>query len=71
MGFPGGTSGKEPTFPGLGRSTGGRNSCREIPMDRGAWQATVHGVARQSDMPERLSTQHTETQKIGGGANFN
>ena len=35
---------------GLGRSPGGENgnplqySCLENPMDRGAWQATVHGV---------------------------
>ena len=27
-----------------------------IPMDRGAWGATVHGVAKKSDMIERLST---------------
>ena len=27
-----------------------------IPMDRGAWWATGHGV-RESDMTERLSTQ--------------
>jgi len=26
-----------------------------IPMDRGAWQATVHG-GKESDMTERLST---------------
>ena len=35
-----------------GRSPGGRHgnplqySCPENPMDRGAWQATVHGVAK-------------------------
>ena len=38
--------------PGLGRSSGGGNgkllqySCLENSMDRGAWQATVHGVAK-------------------------
>ena len=38
--------------PGLGRSLGGGNStplqysCLENPMDRGAWWATVHGVAK-------------------------
>ena len=25
-------------------------------MDRGAWQATVHGVTKESDMTERLTT---------------
>ena len=40
------------SFPGLGRSLGEGNgnplqySCLENPMDRGAWQATVHGTAR-------------------------
>ena len=52
-------SGKEPacsagdlgSIPGSGRSPGERNghplqsSCLEHPMDRGAWWATVHGVA--------------------------
>ena len=39
----------------LGRSTGGGNgtplqySCLENPMDRGAWWATVHGVAKESN----------------------
>ena len=38
--------------PGLGRSPGGgrgnplQYSCLENPMDRGAWQATVHGVTK-------------------------
>ena len=40
-----------------GRSSGGGNgiplqySCLENPMDRGAWQSIVHGVAK-SDMTE-------------------
>ena len=39
-------------IPGLGRSPGGGNgnllqySWLGNPMDRGAWQATVHGVAK-------------------------
>jgi len=39
-------------IPGLGRSPGEGNdnplqySCLENPMDRGAWQATVHGLTR-------------------------
>ena len=38
-------------IPGLGRSPGGGHgnllqySCLENPTDRGAWRATVHGVA--------------------------
>ena len=40
------------SIPGLGRSPGERNgnplqySCLENLMDRGTWQATIHGVAR-------------------------
>ena len=40
------------SIPGLGRSPGEGNgnplqySCLENPMDRGAWQAPVHGVAK-------------------------
>ena len=39
-------------IPGLGISPGGGHSnpllysCLENPMDRGAWQATIHGVAK-------------------------
>ena len=40
------------SFPGLGRPPGGGHgnpfqySCLENPVDREAWQATVHGVKR-------------------------
>ena len=29
-------------------------SCLENPMDRGAWQATVHRVAKESDRETKL-----------------
>ena len=59
-GVPGGSDGKESagnaedpdSIPGLGRSPAEGNgyplqySYLENPMDRGAWQATVHGVAK-------------------------
>ena len=43
-------------IPGSGRSPGKGNdnplqySCLGNPRDRGAWWATVHGVAKESDM---------------------
>ena len=45
-------------IPGSGRSPGGGNgnplqySCLENSMDRGAWWATVHGVAKELDTTE-------------------
>ena len=45
-------------IPGLERSPGGRNgkplqySCLEKPMDRGAWQARGHRVAKELDTTE-------------------
>ena len=56
-------------IPGLGRSTGVGNdypfqySCLENSMDRWAWWATVHGVAKELDMTEQLTLSliHTET----------
>ena len=53
-------------IPGLGRFPGGGNgyplqySYLENPMDRGAWLATVHGVAQSWT---RLST-HTHTHDL-------
>ena len=47
-----GDTGYMGSIPGLGRFPGGGNgnllqySCLENSMDRGAWQATVHGVAK-------------------------
>ena len=60
MDFPGSSDGKASacnagdlgSIPGSGRSPEERNgnplqySCLENPMDGGAWQATVHGVAK-------------------------
>ena len=58
--FPDGSDGKDSiwnardpdSIPGWGRSPGEGNgnphqySCLENPIDRGAWQATVHGVTK-------------------------
>ena len=50
------------SVPRLGRSPGVGNgnplqySCLENPTDRGAWRATVHGIA-ELDTAEPLSTQ--------------
>ena len=62
-GFPGGSDGKESvcnagdpgSIPGSRRSPGEEKGnplqhfCLENPMDRGAWQDTVHAVAKESD----------------------
>ena len=63
-GFPGGSVAKNlpanvgdtGSTPGSGRSLGEGNdnplwySCPGNPMNRGAWWATVHGVAKEPDM---------------------
>ena len=75
MGFPGGSDGQvsaynvgdQGSIPESGRSSGEGNgnplqySCLENPMDIGAWEATVYGVAksriRLSDFTHSLSLQ--------------
>ena len=66
--FPWWSDSKEPAcnvghpglIPGLGRPPGEGNgnplqySCLENATDRGAWWATVHGVANELDKTERL-----------------
>ena len=63
LGFPGSSVVKNPpassgdmrSIPGSGRSPGRGNdeplqcSCLGNPLDRGAWQATVYGVAKKLD----------------------
>ena len=55
-------------IPGLGCSPGEGNgnplqySCLENPMDRGAWQATVHRVTKSQT---RLSELNINTHKCG------
>ena len=69
LGFPGSSAGKESacdagdlsSIPGSGKTPGEGNgyplqySCLENFMDRGVWQATVHGVAKSRT---RLSDFH-------------
>ena len=50
------------SIPGSGRSPGGghgtplQSSCLENPMDRGAWWATVRGVAKSPTGLKRLDS---------------
>ena len=69
LGFTGGSVVKNPptssgdadSIPGSGRSPGEGNgnplqySHLKNPMDRGAWLATVHGVAKESNTTEWLN----------------
>ena len=60
-----GDTGDLDSIPGSGRSPGGGHgnplqcSCLENPMDRGAWQAAVHGVAKRWTQLRDLACTHT------------
>jgi len=70
MSFPRGSDGKASAcnagdlglIPGLGRSPGEGNgnplqySCLENSMDRGPWQAIVHGAAKSWTQLKQLSS---------------
>ena len=57
------------SIPGSGRSPGGGHghplqySCLENPMDRGAWRAIVHRIAKSRTRLKRLGT-HTHERHI-------
>jgi len=58
MGLPGGSvvenlptnAGHMGLIPGEGNSNPLQHAGLGKPMDRGAWQATVHGLVKESDM---------------------
>ena len=73
LSFPGGSEvkasacnvGDPGSIPGLERSPGEGNgnppqySCLENPMDRGAWQATVHRVAKSQTQLSNFTSLHS------------
>ena len=78
LGFPDGSTGKESPcnagdlglIPGLGRTSGEGNanplqySCLENSIDRGAWLATVHGVAKSRTQLSDFHLLHYILQKV-------
>ena len=75
-GLPGGSDSRESAYnaedlgsiPGLGRSPGEgtgsplQHSCLKNPMDRGAWWATVRGVANSLTRLSNLGIRQTQNQ---------
>ena len=84
MDFPGGSDGKASVYnegdpgsiPGLGRSSGKgngnplQNYCLENPMDRGAWQATVHGVTKSRTRLSDVTNTNTKSQILLSGSKY-
>ena len=82
--FPGGSYGKASAYnagdpgsiPESGRSPGERNgnplqySCLENPMDRGAWRATAHGVAKSRTRLSDFTSLHYINYTVSEMFNF-
>ena len=80
--FPGGSDSKASVYKAgdLGSILGSRRSpgegnanplqcyCLENPMDRGAWQATVHGVAKSGTLLSDFTITATEEVAFPGGS---
>ena len=64
-----GDTGDVGLIPRSGRRPGGGHgnplqySCLENPMDRGAWQATVHGIAKEYNGSDIAPMQHYHRKK--------
>ena len=79
LGFPSGSNGKEPScnvrdpcsIPGSGRSSGEGNgnplqySCLQNPMDRGAWWAIVHEMAKSQTRLSNTAASLVSTTYMG------
>ena len=65
-------SGDTGSIPGSGRSSGEGNgnplqySCLGNPMDRGAWQATVHGGHKNVELDLASKQQHEKELSFEG-----
>ena len=84
-GVPGDSEGKESAFntgdpssiPGSGRYPEEQNgrpfqySCLEKSMNRGDWQATVHGFAKNQNTAEQQIHTHTHTHTLTHSHTYN
>ena len=68
--FSAGDTGNMGSIPGSGRSPREGNdnplqySCLGNPVDRGAWQTTVHGVPKSQPQLKRWSTHNVSATRV-------